>query len=320
MFICQYINVAYSYFTVCGHNLFPCTRSTLRVVLLPAYMDEKGGLGIRNWDFSEQSVGVDAVLKPVSGVPVPSGTSGHQAAFLKMGAYANRNSMVPQADTGASTMEYGGHCWVHPRNFLPPNKANPSLQATPLNTETGLPVVPTGLGVPTDGHNNEFGSKSTKIRKQQPSAKKANRVASKALRPKQPKKKPSVSTTTKKKNNSMSTAKHEKKNLDIVIGGATLDFSRIPAPICSCTGVARQCYRWGAGGWQSSCCTTNISEYPLPMSSKRPGARMAGRKMSNGAYAKLLQRLAAEGHDLSHPVDLKDHWARHGTNKFVTIK
>ncbi|XP_010276763.1 PREDICTED: protein BASIC PENTACYSTEINE7-like [Nelumbo nucifera] len=284
-------------------------------------MDEKGGLGIRNWNFSEQSVGVDAVLKPVSGVQVPGGTSGHQTAFLKMGAYGNRNSMIPHADAGASAMEYAGHCWVHPRNFLPVNKASPSpLQAIPLNTDGGIPVVPTGMGVPTDGQtqSSEFGTKSSKIRKQQPSAKKSNRVASKVLRPKQPKKKPSVST--KKKNNSISTVKHEKKILDIVIDGTTIDFSQMPAPICSCTGVARQCYRWGAGGWQSSCCTTSISEYPLPMSTTRPGARMAGRKMSNGAYAKLLQRLASEGYDLSHPVDLKDHWARHGTNKFVTIK
>ncbi|MBA0669905.1 hypothetical protein Goklo_007507 [Gossypium klotzschianum] len=28
----------------------------------------------------------------------------------------------------------------------------------------------------------------------------------------------------------------------------------------------------------------------------------------------------SEGHDLSQPVDLKDHCARHGTNNFVTIK
>ncbi|CAN1746290.1 Protein BASIC PENTACYSTEINE7, partial [Linum perenne] len=54
--------------------------------------------------------------------------------------------------------------------------------------------------------------------------------------------------------------------------------------------------------------------------SERCGSRIAGRKMSNGAYTKLLLKLASEGCDLSRPVDLKDHWARHGTNKFVTIK
>lgn len=47
---------------------------------------------------------------------------------------------------------------------------------------------------------------------------------------------------------------------------------------------------------------------------------MTGRKTSNGAYMKLILKLAAEGYDFSHPVDLKNHWARHGTNKFVTLK
>ncbi|KAL8244616.1 hypothetical protein R6Q59_010874 [Mikania micrantha] len=60
--------------------------------------------------------------------------------------------------------------------------------------------------------------------------------------------------------------------------------------------------------------------FPLPMSPWRPGARVGGRKMSHGAYRKLLCRLASEGHNLSNPVDLKAHWAKHGTNNFVTIK
>ncbi|XP_043695671.1 protein BASIC PENTACYSTEINE7 [Telopea speciosissima] len=274
-------------------------------------MDEKGHFGIRNWDFSEQSVGVNAVLKPVSGVPLSGGSNEYQPAFLKMGTYVNRNSMTSEANAEASSMDYTGH-WVHQRNFLPSTKASPSpLQAIPLNVETAVPT-----DVPT--HNREVGTKSSKIRKQQPSSKKPNQVASKALRPKQPKKKNPV--PAKRKPNPVSTAKREKKNVDVVIGEAALDFSQLPTPVCSCTGLPRQCYRWGAGGWQSSCCTTSISEYPLPMSSSRPGARMAGRKMSNGAYAKLLQKLAAEGNDFSHPIDLKTHWAKHGTNKFVTIK
>lgn len=50
-------------------------------------------------------------------------------------------------------------------------------------------------------------------------------------------------------------------------------------------------------------------------------ARVGGRKMSGSAFNKLLSRLAAEGHhDLSNPVDLKDHWAKHGTNRYITIK
>ncbi|KAG6782554.1 hypothetical protein POTOM_011964 [Populus tomentosa] len=52
----------------------------------------------------------------------------------------------------------------------------------------------------------------------------------------------------------------------------------------------------------------------------RPGVRMAMRKMSNGAYVKRILKLSAAGYDLPHHLGLKDHWARHGTNKFVPIK
>ncbi|KAL6995787.1 Protein BASIC PENTACYSTEINE6 [Sarracenia purpurea var. burkii] len=94
----------------------------------------------------------------------------------------------------------------------------------------------------------------------------------------------------------------------------------MPVPVCSCTGVLRPCYKWGNGGWQSSCCTTTMSVYPLPAVPNKRHARVGGRKMSGSAFNKLLSRLAAEGYDLSNPVDLKDHWAKHGTNRYITIK
>ncbi|XP_077234892.1 protein BASIC PENTACYSTEINE7-like isoform X2 [Tasmannia lanceolata] len=203
--------------------------------------------------------------------------------------------------------------WVHQRNF---QAASDSLQATQVNSEMKFADIPMVLGLPEHAsENGGFDTKNTKIKKQKPSTKRSNQIASKVLRPKQSKQKASVST--KKKGGA---AKHEKNNTDVVIHGTAFDFSHVPTPVCSCTGVPHQCYRWGVGGWQSSCCTKNISEYPLPMSPSRPGARMAGRKMSNGAYGKLLERLATEGHDLSNAVDLKTHWAKHGTNKFVTIR
>lgn len=149
--------------------------------------------------------------------------------------------------------------------------------------------------------------------------KSTNQSPSKALKPKPPRKKRSASKNSKK-TPSIPETKREKKNPDINIDISSFDVSGVPPPVCSCTGVQKVCYKWGMGGWQSSCCTISISTYPLPMSTTRPGARLAGRKMSNGAYVKLLMRLAGEGYDLSHPVDLKNHWARHGTNKFVTIK
>lgn len=98
------------------------------------------------------------------------------------------------------------------------------------------------------------------------------------------------------------------------------DETKISVPVCSCTGVPRHCYKWGNGGWQSSCCTTSISSYPLPQMPNKRHARVGGRKMSGSVFTKLLSRLAAEGYDVSKPLDLKTYWARHGTNRYITIK
>ncbi|GFP89005.1 protein basic pentacysteine4 [Phtheirospermum japonicum] len=98
------------------------------------------------------------------------------------------------------------------------------------------------------------------------------------------------------------------------------DESTMPVPVCSCTGVARQCYKWGNGGWQSACCTTSLSVYPLPQIPNKKHVRMGGRKMSGSVFSRLLTRMAAAGHDLSIAVDLKSYWAKHGTNRYITIK
>ncbi|KAK4789670.1 hypothetical protein SAY86_016974 [Trapa natans] len=119
---------------------------------------------------------------------------------------------------------------------------------------------------------------------------------------------------------SVQCTKQPKKSMDFVINGIDMDITGIPIPVCSCTGTLQQCYRWGCGGWQSACCTTQISTYPLPMSTKRKGARIAGRKMSQGAFKKVLEKLVAEGYNFANPIDLRAHWAKHGTNKFVTIR
>ncbi|CAM0912569.1 unnamed protein product [Alopecurus aequalis] len=119
---------------------------------------------------------------------------------------------------------------------------------------------------------------------------------------------------------SASVMKNEWKDQDLGLNQVAFDESSMPAPACSCTGKLRQCYKWGNGGWQSSCCTMSMSMYPLPVMPNRRHARMGGRKMSGSAFTKLLSRLAAEGHDLSSSVDLKDHWAKHGTNRYITIR
>nr|CAD1835344.1 unnamed protein product [Ananas comosus var. bracteatus] len=113
---------------------------------------------------------------------------------------------------------------------------------------------------------------------------------------------------------------HEWKGQDLGLNQVVFDESTMPVPVCSCTGKYQPCYKWGDGGWQSACCTTTLSMYPLPVMPNKRHARVGGRKMSGSVFKKLISRLAAEGYDLSMPIDLKDHWAKHGTNRYITIK
>lgn len=114
--------------------------------------------------------------------------------------------------------------------------------------------------------------------------------------------------------------KSEWDRQDIGLNLVVFDETIMPVPVCTCTGVPRQCYKWGNGGWQSSCCTTTLSMYPLPQLPNKRHSRIGGRKMSGSVFTRLLSRLASEGHDLSIPLDLKEYWARHGTNRYITIK
>ncbi|KAG9135926.1 hypothetical protein Leryth_026957 [Lithospermum erythrorhizon] len=116
----------------------------------------------------------------------------------------------------------------------------------------------------------------------------------------------------KKSSSAKSTAAEtsQKKNPNKAPDDPRYDFSQVPPPFCSCTGIARRCYKYGPGGWQSTCCTTSMSEYPLPMNPSRPGRRFSGRRMKAGAYTKILIKLASKANDLSYPVDLKNHWGK----------
>ncbi|CAF2115297.1 unnamed protein product [Brassica napus] len=151
-------------------------------------------------------------------------------------------------------------------------------------------------------------------KKRKPNSK-AGGAPTKAKKPRKPKEENGDSN-----NANVSRVKPAKKSFDLVINGVNMDISGLPVPVCTCTGAPQQCYRWGCGGWQSACCTTNISMHPLPMSTKRRGARISGRKMSQGAFKKVLEKLASDGFNFGSPINLKSHWARHGTNKFVTIR
>ncbi|GFZ16612.1 basic pentacysteine 7 [Actinidia rufa] len=187
-----------------------------------------------------------------------------------------------------------------------------------MDPKPPIAAVPIRSVAPTTqpAESTDFETKPPKVKKKKSTAKRSNQFAPRVWE-KQLKKKPSASRKTKTQFEAG--IKVERKNLNVGSNESKWDFSTVPPPYCSCTGDARVCYKCG-GGWQSSCCTINISEYPLPKSPTKPGARVSGRKMTSGAYGNLLHRLASEGRDLSHPVDLKDHWARLGTNNFVTIK
>ncbi|CAN4076327.1 unnamed protein product [Withania somnifera] len=170
------------------------------------------------------------------------------------------------------------------------------------------------LDVSEQDVNVKFKAKSQKIKKNKTPIKGIRATVSELLKVERPKNKSSTSKKTKGEARCGEAAATKPVN-----SLASADFSGLPPPFCSCTGVSRRCYKCG-GGWQSSCCTTSLSEYPLPLNPSRPGNRLPGRKMSNGAYNKLLFTLATEGGDLSNPVDLKKHWAKHGSNKFITLK
>ncbi|XP_009627340.1 protein BASIC PENTACYSTEINE4-like isoform X2 [Nicotiana tabacum] len=156
--------------------------------------------------------------------------------------------------------------------------------------------------------------------------KRPNQIA-KALQVKRTKGNKGMSRKTKKVNEDLnrhlttdgSKAEWDAQDLGS-INQIKFDESSMPIPVCTCTGIPRQCYKWGSGGWQSSCCTTYLSEYPLPQLPNKRHARIGGRKMSGSVFSRLLTRLAAVGHDLSLPIDLKTYWAKHGTNRYITIK
>lgn len=218
--------------------------------------------------------------------------------------------MIPEAKAGSHVPH---NRWFHPSNYFPTMRTSLSSSASHKIHFEPVSIPPISSVAPSVEIVNAF-DQEAKPKKN----KKQKTRASTSLGPKKPKKK--TSGSKKPKGPVVSETNREQNYQDIDTSGINFDFSEVPSPICSCTGFPRMCYKWGVGGWQSSCCTPTISEYPLPKSTTKLGARVPGRKMSKGAYSKLLVKLATEGHDLSCSVDLKDHWARHGTNKFVTIK
>ncbi|CAA2997763.1 Hypothetical predicted protein [Olea europaea subsp. europaea] len=281
------------------------------------------GLSTRNWGYYEPSLKGHLGLQLMSSVAERDTTSvltGHENPVLVAanGAFHPRDCVVTEPPV--THMDYVRDSWIsHRDKFLhmfPGNLYNPVLMDT-SRTHHSMQML----------QEPDSTTEDSKVSVEDPGAKKEDVPAKKrsaaaaTLKPSKGKKsKKGPSLPKEIGNSSVQRAKTSKKNLDIVINGIDMDISGIPIPICSCTGTPQQCYRWGFGGWQSACCTTTISIYPLPMNTKRRGARIAGRKMSQGAFKKVLEKFASEGYNFANPIDLKTYWAKHGTNKFVIIR
>ncbi|ERN11048.1 protein BASIC PENTACYSTEINE2 [Amborella trichopoda] len=304
------------------------TSYVASIVFLLALMDSDAGLGFRNWGY------IDQPLKQTLGLQLMSSVADRdilaKKSVIQTSNYPTRNPSIPECGVPiSSSMEFPRDNWMNQRDLPHTAKhfemfsGNPNFESKDYssvlpNPQTNnnhvLPIMPPEMPQPNQVMPLE---NPPPVKTETQSKKKQGNRTLKVQKPKKPK----VKAPKEDQNGARtSTNKSGKKNWNAVIKGIPVDIAGIPIPVCSCTGVAQQCYRWGCGGWQSACCTTQMSMYPLPMSQKRRGARIAGRKMSGGAFIKVLEKVAADGHDLSKQIDLKTHWAKHGTNKFVTIK
>ncbi|CAL9762805.1 unnamed protein product [Musa acuminata subsp. burmannicoides] len=303
-------------------------------LLSSAYMDDDGGLGIRNWGFYEPPMKGNLGLRLM-----PSVMERDAKPLLSSGGFMRRQCGIPEPSVPPNFVRDG---WRHHGNdsskndllrdgWIHHNSDNDkNFHIFPVNHQHHpgygvIPDPPTGHNLqmlqhpePQPKHDKVLTMEANGAKDESPLKKRSRGRPQKSPKPKKPKK--AVAPSDDVLNGSLSHEKGGRKSTGMVINGIDFDISRIPTPVCSCTGKPQQCYRWGIGGWQSACCTTSISMHPLPMSTKRRGARIAGRKMSQGAFKKVLEKLAGEGYNLSNPIDLRTFWAKHGTNKYVTIR
>lgn len=274
---------------------------------------------MRNWGYYEPPLRGHLGLQLMTSMvdrdtkPILSGRE-NPVMVSANGAYHPRDCLVTEPP--ATQIDYVRDSWINHRDkFLHMFPGNPynSVLAEASGGHPSMQLV-----------HQPDGSKETGTMMEEPEIKKEDgpsRKRTSAMTPKStPKAKKPKKAPAPKENGNPQRAKTSKRNVELVINGVDMDITGIPIPVCSCTGIPQQCYRWGCGGWQSACCTTTISMYPLPMSTKRRGARIAGRKMSQGAFKKVLEKLATEGYDFCNPIDLRTYWAKHGTNKFVVIR
>ncbi|KAF5469251.1 hypothetical protein F2P56_013341 [Juglans regia] len=280
-------------------------------------MDGDNSLRMRHWGYYEPARS-HLGLQLMSSIPEKPLIGGRNAV-----AMASGNGAFQHRDLGVShsgfPMEFVRDAWINQReryiNVLPGYPGYGGLPETSSAHHVDM-VLPPDL----PKEEKTVSAEETGIEKENGPIKKRRAVKA----PKSPKEKKTKRAPRPPKTGSGTSAPRArtatKKTTEIAINGVDMDISGIPIPVCSCTGTPQQCYRWGSGGWQSACCTTAMSMYPLPMSTKRRGARIAGRKMSIGAFKKVLEKLAGEGYNFTNPINLRTYWAKHGTNKFVTIR
>ncbi|PQP95422.1 hypothetical protein Pyn_27283 [Prunus yedoensis var. nudiflora] len=192
-----------------------------------------------------------------------------QSWLAPNGAFHPRDCVVSDAPV---PLNYMRDSWVNQRDkFLNMMPANPNYAVLPETSGAHSLQI---LQPPDSSRDERVARIEEPVANKEggPSKKRGSGGAPKTPKVKKPRK-------PKDNNNpSVPRVKPAKKSLDVVINGINMDISGIPIPVCSCTGAPQQCYRWGCGGWQSACCTTNVSMYPLPMSTKRRGARMLEEK------------------------------------------
>ncbi|WOK97527.1 hypothetical protein Cni_G06235 [Canna indica] len=280
-------------------------------------MDDDGGLGIQNWGYYEQPSKGNLGLRLMSSV-----VECNAKPLFSNGGFIRRHCSVPEQSV---PMDFVRDGWIHQSNDNFRNFHTLPVSHQHHSSYSILPDPPTVHNVqmlqhlePQTEDDKILMVEEAIVKNESPLKKRPRGRLQKSPKPKKPKK--VTASSDEARNGSVSHGKAVRKSTIMVINGIDFDVSRIPTPVCSCTGKPQPCYRWGVGGWQSACCTTNISMHPLPMSTKRRGVRIAGRKMSQGAFKKVLEKLAGEGYNLSNPIDLRTFWAKHGTNKFVTIK
>ena len=277
--------------------------------------------GFRNWGYYEPSfkgnLGLQLMPTIANRDTKPFLRDNHNPPVMinANGAFHPRDYMVSEPPVPMDYMS----SWVnHREKFLHMLPGNPNYAVLPEHPGNHSMQIFQPPDTPKDPRMGAVEDQGVKKDDGGPMKKRTGGATPKAPKAKKAKKGPLV--PKENGNSSVQRMKTSKKSMDVVINGIDMDISGIPIPVCSCTGTPQQCYRWGCGGWQSACCTTTISMYPLPMSTKRRGARIAGRKMSQGAFKKVLEKFASEGYNFTNPIDLRTHWAKHGTNKFVTIR